>query len=1110
MSTVGDSNGGPDPVEVFGGRLRQLQAESGSPSVRELESLTERIGAPFRRSTIQDKLAGRTTPDWVFVVAFVRACALHAGTPTDPDLKLWWDWHKQMLRELAARRRGQRRAGDAARTLAGSRGPMTPEAAGEPGSGPRSLESVARIIPESLDEVSEQPSLLLRPERQIIDFIGRRQELADLIKWCHDATAGRLRLITGPGGVGKTRLAIELCRRLSAEGWRCFEILDGVEGNALAKIRESESGQVLVIVDYAETRLELKQFLRGVVADQGPALRVLLLARSAGGWWEQLSAMDFRIREMISGAQYELRSAIEEQISDAAIVTKAAYALAERVGVEIGEVTFAEGPTRTRILDLLVAALAALLSAKADGAGTIAPLRVDLQQSIPKLMEHEQRFWVGSAERAELLSGPDGLAPGTLRRVVAAGCLLGATSETEAVQLLTRVPNMRTQLKAALWLRELYPPEPGGSLSEGKGDWLGRLQPDRLAEFHVARELESCPELADNCLKDLDLRQALRAYTLLSRAATDYPGVQPLFDQMLMLVAPVAGMKELPSEALMIIADGMPFPAVELTIVHNAVVKYFNEAPLVTNGPQWEMWLATLSAYLTRLARLIETRQTDGPSWGLAEAKQALEVSYPQTASSLAAMGRAFSETGRPGAGLAPMEEAVAIYRGLAQVYPEKYGLTLRECLFTLSSILENFGRVAEAENVQKEARTYGATVAVTASADTIAAVAASADTITRVRRLNKDHERIERTGHTSEIVSIACARLGDGSLVAASVGHYDSAVQVRSVENGSLRYILDHDGLFVSDVRFRRLSDGRDIAVTLAKGILNENNTIWVWDMANGRNLHVLRGHKARPLSVAFSRLSDCRDLAISTSDDYTARVWDLASGNCEFVLKGHELWVWSVDCTQLDSTVTVGVTTSSDSTARVWNLADGRLMHVLRHAESIVWDVACARLSNGLDIAVTVDSDGDARAWDLRNGSLLHTFHRHSGMATGVACVKLADIDLAVTTSHDGTARVWNLSDGSFLYSIECSTTEKPTCTQFSDGTPVAILARGKSIAIIDLALHSTEIVALPGPASITCAAPGQDTIVASFGREMVRLDKNNLHQWHFGRALTPDSLG
>jgi AAA ATPase domain len=265
---------------------------------------------------------------------------------------------------------------------------------------PRDLELVARVVPESFEEIPEQPSLLLRPEKQIIDFIGRRQELADLVAWCQGDTAKRLRLVTGPGGVGKTRLAIELCRRLSAEGWRCFEILDGGEANALEKIRESQPGRVLVVVDYAETRHGLKQFLREAVADKGNALRVLLLARSAGGWWEHLSGMDLGVRELISGAQYELGAVVDDQMSDAEIVRKAVVALGPRIGAEVREVTFVDGPKRARILDLLVAALAALLSAKDDGLSTLTPLRVELQESIPKLMEHEQRFWIGTAERA--------------------------------------------------------------------------------------------------------------------------------------------------------------------------------------------------------------------------------------------------------------------------------------------------------------------------------------------------------------------------------------------------------------------------------------------------------------------------------------------------------------------------------------------------------------------------------------------------------------------------------------------------------------------------------------------------------------------------------------
>ena len=47
----------------------------------------------------------------------------------------------------------------------------------------------------------------------------------------------------------------------------------------------------VLVVDYAETRGELVGLLDDVAADQdGPDLRVVLLARSAGEWWQQLLA----------------------------------------------------------------------------------------------------------------------------------------------------------------------------------------------------------------------------------------------------------------------------------------------------------------------------------------------------------------------------------------------------------------------------------------------------------------------------------------------------------------------------------------------------------------------------------------------------------------------------------------------------------------------------------------------------------------------------------------------------------------------------------------------------------------------------------------------------
>ena len=55
----------------------------------------------------------------------------------------------------------------------------------------------------------------LRPEEAVVGFRDR-PELADLLDWC--AAPGRVavRLVTGSGGAGKTRLALRLGQEMAA------------------------------------------------------------------------------------------------------------------------------------------------------------------------------------------------------------------------------------------------------------------------------------------------------------------------------------------------------------------------------------------------------------------------------------------------------------------------------------------------------------------------------------------------------------------------------------------------------------------------------------------------------------------------------------------------------------------------------------------------------------------------------------------------------------------------------------------------------------------------------------------------------------------------------
>ncbi|NUO97129.1 MAG: AAA family ATPase [Nonomuraea sp.] len=132
---------------------------------------------------------------------------------------------------------------------------------------------------EALEAVAEPlpgyggPALLLHASRGVVPFAGRQRELEQLLAWCADPTARRLRLLTGPGGVGKSRLAVELAARLAPE-WGVLEVRDDAEAEALTRWRAVDQRQVLLVVDYAETRTALSELLREVATDTGRRVRL--------------------------------------------------------------------------------------------------------------------------------------------------------------------------------------------------------------------------------------------------------------------------------------------------------------------------------------------------------------------------------------------------------------------------------------------------------------------------------------------------------------------------------------------------------------------------------------------------------------------------------------------------------------------------------------------------------------------------------------------------------------------------------------------------------------------------------------------------------------------
>ena len=107
----------------------------------------------------------------------------------------------------------------------------------------------------------------------------------------------------------------------------------------------------------------------------------------------------------------------------------------------------------------------------------------------------------------------------------------------------------------------------------GAVEWLGSLRPDRLAEHLVVVQLTASPELAGRCLSGLDERQALRAITLLGRAAVDQQQARVLLARVLPLLEQVVAGLPADMELLTAISDAIPYPSAALAEADLAVTR---------------------------------------------------------------------------------------------------------------------------------------------------------------------------------------------------------------------------------------------------------------------------------------------------------------------------------------------------------------------------------------------------------------------------------------------------------------------------------------------------------------------------------------------------------
>ena len=139
------------------------------------------------------------------------------------------------------------------------------------------------------------PSQLLIASNRVVPFAGRDATVQELKEWCAAPPPFAAKLITGAGGVGKTRLMLEFATAQRQRGW-----LTG-----FTRIKDDRNEQTLewqallerdlptlIVIDYAESRgstIEaLLEATERIYQKRSKPIRLMLLARSGDEWWTEL------------------------------------------------------------------------------------------------------------------------------------------------------------------------------------------------------------------------------------------------------------------------------------------------------------------------------------------------------------------------------------------------------------------------------------------------------------------------------------------------------------------------------------------------------------------------------------------------------------------------------------------------------------------------------------------------------------------------------------------------------------------------------------------------------------------------------------------------------
>ncbi|GAA4240857.1 hypothetical protein GCM10022254_67260 [Actinomadura meridiana] len=341
-------------------------------------------------------------------------------------------------------------------------------------------------------KVWEQPSVLLRASNALVHFAGRTDEQERLKEWRDAPAPLAVRVMHGPGGQGKTRLAGHLAHEWAAEGWvviGAYHHRDRQGPDLFAAPNLEGAAGVLVVVDYAERwdTADLLALLSDTTTGAGARLsvRVLLLSRPAGTWWQTLSHRIKRDLDLTA-----TRVELGPLENDSAVTRAGLFSTARDRFADLLEVPSAReiAPPETLtdhadfrlVLAVHMAALAAVLGHGRSEGPPSDPVEVSAY-----LLGRERAHWQDLHTRGE---APLATTPDAMGQVVYTATLTGALGRADATEALEHAAVESREHPGQL-LKDhavCYPPAPVDGTAQHTSTVLEPLYPDRLGEDYLA------------------------------------------------------------------------------------------------------------------------------------------------------------------------------------------------------------------------------------------------------------------------------------------------------------------------------------------------------------------------------------------------------------------------------------------------------------------------------------------------------------------------------------------------------------------------------------------------------------------------------------------------